>query len=256
MAACVKHYAANNQETNRDYVDVQIDERALREIYLPAFKAAVTEAKAFTMMGAYNKFRGEYLCENSHMLNDVLRDEWGFEGIVISDWAAVHTSVNSLKSGLDVEMGTPKPFNEFFLADPLIDSVKAGKISEAEIDKHVKRILQLMYTLKTMEGIRRVHGKPKRKAKALRLEHIAQMINYLQQLPDSQKKRRDIAIILTGFFGAFRRSELVSVKVEDLTWEPEGLIIHLPKSKTDQSGQGLLRALPYAEYEAVCPSNN
>ncbi len=84
VAACVKHYAANNQETNRDYVDVQIDERALREIYLPAFKAAVTEAKAFTMMGAYNKFRGEYLCENSHMLNDVLRDEWGFEGIVMS----------------------------------------------------------------------------------------------------------------------------------------------------------------------------
>ncbi len=109
-------------------------------------------------MGAYNKFRGEYLCENSHMLNDVLRDEWGFEGIVISDWAAVHTSVNSLKSGLDVEMGTPKPFNEFFLADPLIDSVKAGKISEAEIDKHVKRILQLMYTLKSMGGEERTKG--------------------------------------------------------------------------------------------------
>ncbi|MGZ0015963.1 glycoside hydrolase family 3 C-terminal domain-containing protein [Yeosuana sp. AK3] len=158
VAACVKHFAANNQETHRDYVDVQIDERTLREIYLPAFKAAVTEAKAYSMMGAYNKFRGEYLCENSDMLNGVLREEWGFEGIVISDWAAVHTSVKSLKSGLDIEMGTPKPFNEFFLANPLMDSLKAGKISESDIDKHVKRILQLMYTLKSMGNEDRKKG--------------------------------------------------------------------------------------------------
>ena len=158
VAACVKHYAANNQETNRDFVDVQIDERTLREIYLPAFKAAVTEAKAHSVMGAYNKFRGEYLCENGYMLNVVLREEWGFEGIVISDWAAVHTSVHSLKSGLDVEMGTPKPFDEFFLADPLLDSVRAGKISEAEIETHVRRILALMDTGKSMGEADRQKG--------------------------------------------------------------------------------------------------
>ncbi|HEX9150504.1 MAG TPA: glycoside hydrolase family 3 N-terminal domain-containing protein [Flavobacterium sp.] len=104
VMACVKHFAANNQETNRDFVDVQIDERTLREIYLPAFKAAVTEAKAYSLMGAYNKFRGEYLCENNYMLNEVLRDEWGFKGIIVSDWAAVHTTVKSLKNGLDIEM--------------------------------------------------------------------------------------------------------------------------------------------------------
>ncbi len=158
VAACVKHYAANNQETNRDFVDVQIDERTLREIYLPAFKAAVQEAGAHSIMGAYNKFRGEYLCENDYMLNEVLRDQWGFEGIVISDWAAVHTSAHSLKSGLDVEMGTPKPFDEFFLADPLLDSIKAGKISEAEIDKHVKRVLRVLYTVKSMGGEPRASG--------------------------------------------------------------------------------------------------
>ena len=108
--------------------------------------------------------------------------------------------------------------------------------------------------IKTMEGIRRVHGKPKRKAKALRLEHIAKMIEYLSHLPDTQKKLRDLAIILIGFFGAFRRSELVGITVEDLQWEPEGLIIQLSKSKTDQAGQGLTRALPYAEEQTVCPA--
>ena len=158
VMACVKHFAANNQETNRDFVDVQIDERALREIYLPAFEASVKEAKAYSIMGAYNKFRGEYLCENDYMLNKVLRDEWGFKGIVVSDWAAVHSTVKSLENGLDVEMGTPKKFNEFFLADKLITAVKNGEVSEKEIDKHVSRILHTLYQVKAMGGKKRATG--------------------------------------------------------------------------------------------------
>ncbi|MDI1305744.1 MAG: glycoside hydrolase family 3 N-terminal domain-containing protein, partial [bacterium] len=145
VMACVKHFAANNQETNRDFVDVQIDERTLREIYLPAFEASIKEAHAYSVMGAYNKFRGEYLCENNYMLNTILRDEWGFKGIVVSDWAAVHTTVKTLKNGLDIEMGTPKAFNDFFLADKLIAATKAGEISEAEINIHVKRILGALF---------------------------------------------------------------------------------------------------------------
>lgn len=158
VMACIKHYAANNQETNRDIYDVQMDERTLREIYLPAFKAAVTEANAYAVMGAYNKFRGEYLCENDYMLNKILRDEWGFKGVVVSDWAAVHSTVKSLENGLDIEMGTPKPFNEFFLADKLIAAAKAGKISEAEIDVHVKRILYVLFQVKAMGSKDRVKG--------------------------------------------------------------------------------------------------
>ncbi|HKO76559.1 MAG TPA: glycoside hydrolase family 3 C-terminal domain-containing protein, partial [Flavobacterium sp.] len=159
VMACVKHFAANNQETNRDFVDVQIDERTLREIYLPAFEAAVKEGKAYSIMGAYNKFRGEYLCENDYMLNKVLRDEWGFKGVVVSDWAAVHTTVKSLNSGLDIEMGTPTTkFNEFFLADRLIAAVKGGEISETEINKHVKRILEGLYQVKAIGGKDRVKG--------------------------------------------------------------------------------------------------
>ncbi|UOB18736.1 glycoside hydrolase family 3 C-terminal domain-containing protein [Abyssalbus ytuae] len=158
VAACVKHYAANNQETHRDFVDVQIDERALREIYLPAFKAAVQEANAYSFMGAYNKFRGEYLCENSYMLNDVLRNEWGFEGIVISDWAAVHDTKKALEGGTDIEMGTPKPFNEFYYADMLIKAVKEGEIAQKEVDKSVKRILRVMFTLKSIDNKGRAKG--------------------------------------------------------------------------------------------------
>lgn len=108
---------------------------------------------------------------------------------------------------------------------------------------------------KTMEGIRRTHGQLKRKAKALRLEHIAQMLNYLQHLPDSKKKYRDIALVLTGFFGAFRRSELVAIQVSDLVWEPEGLLIRLPRSKTDQQATGLIRALPFGE-SGCCPATS
>ncbi|KDN56633.1 glycoside hydrolase family 3 C-terminal domain-containing protein [Flavobacterium seoulense] len=150
VMACVKHFAANNQETNRDFVDVQIDERTLREIYLPAFEAAVKEARAYSIMGAYNKFRGEYLCENDHMLNTVLRDEWGFKGVVVSDWAAVHSTVKSLENGLDIEMGTKKTFSEYFLADKLIAAAKAGEVSEKEIDKHVRRILHVLFQIKAM----------------------------------------------------------------------------------------------------------
>jgi len=158
VMACVKHFAANNQETNRDFVDVQIDERTLREIYLPAFEAAVKEGHAYAIMGAYNKFRGEYLCENDYMLNKILRDEWGFKGVVVSDWAAVHSTVKTLQNGLDIEMGTPKPFNEFFLADKLIAAAKNKEISEAEIDKHVKRILRVLFQVKAMGGKDRVKG--------------------------------------------------------------------------------------------------
>ncbi|WGL17096.1 site-specific integrase [Microbulbifer bruguierae] len=105
---------------------------------------------------------------------------------------------------------------------------------------------------KTMNGIRRVHAKPKQKAKALRLEHVAAMANHVRARTESKKKHRDLALLLVGFFGAFRRSELAAIRVEDLIWEDEGLIVRLPRSKTDQTGQGILRALPFGN-SAVCP---
>jgi len=111
---------------------------------------------------------------------------------------------------------------------------------------------QKLAVRKTLEGITRTHGKPKRKAKALRLEHLAKMLAWLYEQPDTPKKARDIALLLVGFFGAFRRSELVAITVQDLTWEPEGVLITLQKSKTDQQKNGLVRTIPYGESQA-CP---
>ena len=153
------------------------------------------------------------------------------------------------------------PTNQETITKYLIE--RANTINSRTLDLHLTALGQWHDTQgfnnpvttpivkKTMEGIRRIHGKPKLKAKALRLEHLITMLNYLNQLPETKKKYRDIAIILTNFFGAFRRSELVSIQVSDLNWEPEGLIVQLTRSKTDQDGDGQLRALPFGD-KSVC----
>ncbi|WP_255584553.1 glycoside hydrolase family 3 C-terminal domain-containing protein [Zunongwangia sp. SCSIO 43204] len=244
VAACVKHFAANNQETHRDYVNVKIAERPLREIYLPAFEATVKEAHAYAMMGAYNKFRGEYLCENDFMLNQLLKEEWGFEGVVISDWAAVHSSVNSLKSGLDIEMGTPKDFDEYFLAQPLIDSAKAGKISETEIDKHVKRVLRVMYSVKSMGSGDRKEGSISTEAHFkdaynIAAESVVLLKNDKNLLPLDASGIKSLAVIgnnatkknALGGFGA-------GVKTKREITPLEGLKNRLPESVNIKFAQG------------------
>ncbi len=141
VAACVKHFAANNQETNRGKIDVKMDERTLREIYLPAFKAAVQEAHVYTVMAAYNKFRGDYCAENDYLLNKILKGEWGFKGFVMSDWSGTHSTVNAALYGLDVEMGTKK----YFTNNNLLEAVKKGEIPASVIDEKIKRILRVNF---------------------------------------------------------------------------------------------------------------
>lgn len=155
------------------------------------------------------------------------------------------------------------PTNQHIVIKYLLD--KAELSSVRTLDLHLTAISQwhryqgvanpvdTPIVRKTMEGIRRSHGKPKRKSKALRLEHIAQMVSHLRQQPTSNKQFRDLALVLAGFFGAFRRSELVAIKVQDLLWEPEGLIITMPRSKTDQDALGQIRALPFGAPN-VCPA--
>lgn len=158
VAASVKHYAVNNQETNRGSINVELSERALREIYLPAFKAAVQKGQAFTVMGAYNKLRGEYLCENEYMLNHILKKEWGFRGVVVSDWGAVHNTINAANSGLDIEMGTDKDYEDFYFARPLINAVNIGDVDMKVVDDKVRRVLRLMYHIKLNQPTQRTKG--------------------------------------------------------------------------------------------------
>lgn len=138
VAVCLKHFALNNQENNRGTVNVIVGERAMREIYLPPFKAAVEEADAYGVMAAYNKVDGWWCAENDMLLNKILRDEWGFAGMVISDWGGTHSTVNSIKNGLNVEMPDSK-----YLGQALLDSVRAGVVSEDLIDKRVREILRV-----------------------------------------------------------------------------------------------------------------
>lgn len=151
ISACVKHYAANNQETERFAVDVIVSERALREIYLPAFKASVEKADVNAVMGAYNKVNGQHSTHHKYLINQVLKKDFGFTGIVISDWAAVHNTKEALLYGTDIEMGTdipqlPNPnYDAFYLADSALAIIRRGEVEEKVVDEKVRRILRIMF---------------------------------------------------------------------------------------------------------------
>ncbi len=153
-AACIKHYIANNQEWMRWQIDVQVDERALREIYLPVYKAAVQKADVLAFMGAYNKVRGWYCCENDYLLNKVLKEEWGFKGVVISDWGATHSTVDAALNGLDIEMGTREKYENYFFADPLMKAVKKGDVPVSIVNDKARRVLYVMLSCKTTDSNR------------------------------------------------------------------------------------------------------
>jgi beta-glucosidase len=140
VLASIKHFACNNQEWERFKLDVTVEERALREIYLPAFKAAVKEADVWTVMAAYNKLWGDYCSENRHLLVDILKEEWGFRGFVVSDWGGTHSTINAANNGLDLEMPYGKFFNE-----KLLGAVEKGEVSEAVIDDKIRRLLRVRF---------------------------------------------------------------------------------------------------------------
>lgn len=148
VAACVKHFAANSQETDRLWVDTIVDERTLREIYLPGFEAAVHRGGTYSLMNAYNKLNGEHCSQSKALLNRILREEWGYDGTVISDWGSVHTTVAAAESALDMEMSVTTNFDEYFFARPLIEAVKKGKVSMEDVNEKVRNILRMMLRLK------------------------------------------------------------------------------------------------------------
>ncbi|MFT9397323.1 MAG: glycoside hydrolase family 3 C-terminal domain-containing protein [Bifidobacterium psychraerophilum] len=151
VAACVKHFVANNQETDRLHVDEIIADRALRELYLPAFEASVKQAHVLSVMGAYNLVNGERCCESPTFLGRVLRQEWDFDGVVISDWGGVFRSKESAQSGLDVEMSVTADFDDYKFAQPLKAAIQRGEVDEHDVDRKVLHILCMMDALHMLD---------------------------------------------------------------------------------------------------------
>jgi len=206
VAACVKHYALNNQEHWRGHINVEVSDRALHEIYLPAFKAAVTEGQSWSIMGAYNKFRGEHCCHNQILLNDILKNKWAFDGVVVSDWAGTHDTNQAIYNGLDIEMGTPSnkniskryPYNNNFLGLSFLEKINAGKVKEDILNDKVKRILRLMYrtTLNRNRPLGSINNKAhSNTAYKVATEGIVLLKNEDNLLPIDIYKKLNIAII-------------------------------------------------------------
>ena len=165
VSACVKHYCLNNDEEYRHQVNVIVSDRALHEIYLPAFKAAVEQGKAWAIMGAYNIYKGEHNCHNQWTLNKILKGDWGFDGVVVSDWGGCHDTGQAVRNGLDMEFGswtnglssgTKNAYDNYYLSVPYMKAIKEGKYSTKELDDKVRRVLRLFFRT-TMNRLR-PHG--------------------------------------------------------------------------------------------------
>ena len=151
VSSCAKHFAANSQEYERGSINELMDERTLREIYLPAFKAAVQEAGVLSVMGAYNQINGQHCCENEHLLNEILKYEWGFKGFVVSDWNGVHHTDLAALNGMDIEMGTAREYDKYYLAKPFLQGLKSGKFPVSAVDEMVRRHLYVMFRLNLIQ---------------------------------------------------------------------------------------------------------
>ena len=220
VSACVKHFAANNQELHRNDIDVDMSERALREIYLPGFQAAVQEGGVNTLMGSYNKFRGTYATENAYLMNDILKGEWGFKGLVVSDWGSVHDTEEAMRNGTDLEMGTDLTlmyqtvdqtasvltpemkanlYDRFYFGTAGLEAVKKDPTLVPLLDDKVRRILRVMYATDMLGDAKRKAGHynaPTHPATALQVaeEGIVLLKNEGNLLP-LRKSVKSVAVI-------------------------------------------------------------
>lgn len=204
VSACIKHYLANNQEFLRNKINVEMSERALREIYLPGFKAAVIDGDVNTLMGAYNKFRGEYCTYNDYLVNKILKQEWKFGGVVISDWGAIHTTKEALLGGADLEMGSDLPmlpnpdYNKFFFADDALKMVRNKEVAESVIDDKVRRLLRVMFKTQMFDKRKPgAHATTEHAAVAKKVaeEGIILLQNKKNVLPLNKQAVKTIAVI-------------------------------------------------------------
>jgi beta-glucosidase len=207
IAACIKHYVLNNQELWRDHINVKVSKRALYEIYLPAFKAAVQEGGAWALMGAYNQYQEQHCCHHEYLLNEILKTDWKFDGMVVTDWGGAHDTREAALYGLDLEMGTgtngltfsiKNAFDNYYLAIPFYKMLKSGEIDESFVDDKVRRILRLMY--RTSMNDDKPRGRMNNQehldvARAIGQEAIVMLKNEDRFFPVDPEKNITIAVI-------------------------------------------------------------
>jgi len=207
VATCVKHFALNNQETDRDNINVTVSDRALYEIYLPAFKAAVQQGGAWSIMGSYNQYKGEHCCHNDVLLNQILKKEWGFDGVVVSDWGGAHNTKQAALNGLDIEMGTytngmttgrNNSYAFYYLAKPFLTLLKSGEVPQSVVDDKARRVLRLIF--RTTFSANRPFGRfvcedHSRVARQVGGEGIVLLKNQQGLLPMPKGKFKTIAVI-------------------------------------------------------------
>ena len=205
VAACVKHYALNNQEVNRHGYNVNLSDRALYEIYLPAFKAAVQQGGAWSIMGAYNLYKNQHACHNQYLLNEILRKEWGFDGAVISDWGGAHDTDEAVNYGLDLEFGTwtngttvnNKEYDNYFLADPFLKGLKEGRYTQEQLDGKVRNVLRLIFrtAMKPDKGFgSMVSAEHRLAARRIAAEGIVLLKNDAGLLPISSEVKKILVV--------------------------------------------------------------
>ncbi|MDV3855685.1 glycosyl hydrolase [Elizabethkingia anophelis] len=207
VATSVKHFALNNQEEFRHTSNVIVDDRTLYEIYLPPFKAAVQEGDSWTIMGAYDKYKNQYASQNEYLLNKILKGEWGYKGVVVSDWGAVNNTEQAIHNGLDMEFGswtnglsagTRNAYDNYYLAKPYLDLIKSGKVGTTELDDKVRRILRLAYntTMNPNKSLGNIASEDHMAvAKEIGEEGIVLLQNNNNVLPINTDKVRKIAVI-------------------------------------------------------------
>lgn len=207
VAACLKHYVLNNQEKWRDHIDVHVSDRALYEIYLPAFKAAVEEGKIWSIMGAYNQFRGQHTSHHEFLINKILKGDWNFDGVVVTDWGSAHDTKEAALYGLDIEMGTGtdgltttklNAYEQYYLAYPFYQMLESGAIDESVVDDKVRRILRLRYrtNMNKNRGFGRANNKEHHEvARSIATEGIVLLKNEENFFPINPTKEITIAVI-------------------------------------------------------------
>jgi len=272
VAACVKHFAGNNQEDGRGIINMDMDERTLHEIYLPPFEAAVKEAHVWAVMGAYTKFRGEYCAYSDYLVNQILKGEWRFPGLVMSDWSGTHSTREAALGGLDVEMGTlvgsedKSAYTNFFLATPLLDAIRTNGIPASVLDDKARRSLRVMFVTHVFDPAR-LPGSlntPEHRAIA---QHIAEesmvlLKNNNHALPLDASKIKSVAVIgenavrhnAAGFFGAGVKTmyEITPLDgIEDLVGDKVNITYSVGYSKAGTASNMVERAVAAARQADV-----